>query len=285
MRLLLVLVLSLAAFAQTPPESAARNQLNLGVQAFRSAHYEQAIEHFRAATEIDPELSVARLYLATTYAQLYIPGADTPENNRFGELAIQEFRRVLDMSAAPEATKLHSVKGIASLYFNMKRLDDAAEWYQKLADADPEDAEAFYSIGVIRWTQSYMPRMELRAKLGLQPTDSMSPGAACAEIRAKNEQKVEDGIRLLTRALEIRKDYDDAMAYINLLYRERADYECDDPKARAADLKKADHWVDLTMAMKKRKAEAEQNVPTTGLDRKRPTGGGGGGGTTDRTPH
>jgi hypothetical protein len=39
------------------------------------------------------------------------------------------------------------------------------------------------------------------------------------------------------------------------MYREKADVECDDPAARAADLKTADEWVDKTMAAKKAKAE------------------------------
>jgi hypothetical protein len=41
------------------------------------------------------------------------------------------------------------------------------------------------------------------------------------------------------------------------MYRERADVECDDPGARAADLKTADEWVDKTMATKKAKAEKQ----------------------------
>ena len=33
---------------------------------------------------------------------------------------------------------------------------------------------------------------------------------------------IEDGIAELEKALQLRPDYDDAMAYLNLLYRERA---------------------------------------------------------------
>ena len=64
---------------------------------------------------------------------------------------------------------------------------------------------------------------------------------------------VEDGIQKLQKSLELRPDYDDAMAYLNLMYRERADLECDNPDARKADLKTADDWVDKTMATKKAK--------------------------------
>jgi len=66
---------------------------------------------------------------------------------------------------------------------------------------------------------------------------------------------VDDGIAKLQKALELRPDYDDAMAYLNLLYRERADLECDNADARKADLKSADEWQDKTLATKKEKAE------------------------------
>jgi hypothetical protein len=59
----------------------------------------------------------------------------------------------------------------------------------------------------------------------------------------------------------LRPDYDDAMAYLNLMYREKADVECDDPAQRAADLKTADEWVDKTMAAKRAKAEKQAAAP------------------------
>ena len=33
---------------------------------------------------------------------------------------------------------------------------------------------------------------------------------------------------MLQKALQLRPDYDDAMAYLNLIYRERGDLQCDD---------------------------------------------------------
>jgi hypothetical protein len=53
------------------------------------------------------------------------------------------------------------------------------------------------------------------------------------------------------------------MAYMNLLYRERAESECDQPDARKADLKAADEWVDKAMAAKKAKAEKTTEPPPT----------------------
>ena len=62
----------------------------------------------------------------------------------------------------------------------------------------------------------------------MKPTDELKDKKACADLKQKNCQKVEDGIQNLQKALQLRPDYDDAMAYLNLLYRQRAEYECDD---------------------------------------------------------
>ena len=37
----------------------------------------QAIEHFKNAVNLDGDLKVAKMYLATAYAQQYVPGVDT----------------------------------------------------------------------------------------------------------------------------------------------------------------------------------------------------------------
>jgi len=239
----------------------ARDQLNKGVGSYKNAKYEEAISHFQQAVELDPSLLNARLYLATAYAQQYIPGADTPDNNRNAEQAIDQFKQVLDKKPGRDQ-EITSLKGIASLYFNMKKLDQAKEYHKKVAELDPNDPETYYSIGVIDWTEAYQPRMEERAKLGLKPDQALNvkdkdQRKVCDTLSAKNADTVKDGIDNLNKALQLRPDYDDAMAYMNLMYREKADIECEDPAARAQDLKTADEWVDKTMATKKAKAEKQ----------------------------
>jgi len=235
----------------------ARDQLNKGVNSYKNARYEEAIEHFKTAVALDPKLINAQLYLATAYMQQYIPGADSPDNNRYADEAIDEFKKVLDANP-PKEQKLVALKGIAFLYFNMKKMDQAREYHLKVAELDPNDPETYYSIGVIDWTKAYEPRMAERAKLGLKPTDDPK-GKDCTEllkvIKDTNEAPVQDGIQNLQKALQLRPDYDDAMAYLNLMYREEADLQCDNPDARKTDLKTADDWVDKNLATKKAKAE------------------------------
>jgi len=246
----------------------ARDQLNKGVAAYKNAKYEEAINHFQDAVTLDPSLTNARLYLATAYAQQYIPGVDAPDNLRNAEQAIEQYKAVLE----EQPSNVNSVKGIAYLYLQQKKFEDAKTYYRKALEIDPNDPEPYYSVAVIDWTQSYQPRMEARAKLGLKPEDSLVGKKdkevlkVCNDLKDKNTAVVQDGIDNLTKALQLRPDYDDAMAYMNLLYREKADVECTDPAQHTADLKTADEWVDKTMATKKAKAEKQPGAQGITLD-------------------
>ncbi|HWY54321.1 MAG TPA: tetratricopeptide repeat protein [Terriglobales bacterium] len=248
----------------------ARDQLNKGVASYKNARYEEAIDHFQQAVTLDPSLLNARLYLATAYAQQYIPGVDAEDNNRLGQQAIDQYKAVLER----DPKSINSVKGIAYIYLQMKKFDDAKTYYRKALEIDPNDPEPYYSVGVIDWTQTYQPRMEERAKLGMKPDEQLSAKdknqkKSCAELKQKNSANIQDGIDALKKALDLRPDYDDAMAYMNLMYREKADVECDDPAARAADLKTADEWVDKTMATKKAKAEKQPGAQGITMDQQK----------------
>jgi len=260
LRLLTLAAVALALFCSVGCDKLkARDQLNKGVKAYKDNHYEQAIDHFQESVRLDPGLINARMYLATAYVSQYIPGVDSPDNLRTAQQAIDEYQKVIDANPSREQ-KVNSAKGIAYLYLNMKRWDDAKKYYRMASDLDPNDPEPYYSIGVIDWTACYQPRMEKRALLGMKPEEHLSASnkeqkKACAELKEKNSPSIQEGIDSLNKAIQLRPDYDDAMAYMNLMYRERADVECDDPAGRTDDLKAADHWVDETLRVKKAKAE------------------------------
>jgi tetratricopeptide (TPR) repeat protein len=233
----------------------ARDELNKGVSSYKSGQPEQAIEHFKNAVAYDDDLKVAKLYLATAYAQQYVPGVDTPENLRTANEAIAEYQRVLQNDPA----SVNSLKGIAYLYLNMKRFDDAREYYKKATGIDPNDPELYYSLGVIAWTQAYKDAADLKSKAGMKvddPLKSKQDQKLCEELRAKDAAVVDEGMKMLQTAIDKRQDYDDAMAYLNLLYRRKAnDMSCDDPAAMANYVKTANEWSDKAMAARKKKAE------------------------------
>src|SRR6476620_4360074 len=168
----------------------ARDQLNKGVQSYKNAKYEEAINHFQKAVSLDPSLLNARLYLATAFAQQYIPGVDAEDNNRMGQNAIDQYEAVLER----DPKNINSVKGIAYLYLQMKKFEQAKEYYRKATELDPNDPEPYYSVAVIDWTQSYQPRMEARANLGLKPEEPLKDKKVCAQLKSKNQPVIQDGI-------------------------------------------------------------------------------------------
>jgi tetratricopeptide (TPR) repeat protein len=261
LQMLTLAAISVAVLSTTSCDKLkARSELNKGVQAFKSNKPEQAVDHFQKATELDPSLINARIYLATAYATQYTPGADTPENNQLGQQAIEQYEKVLQQ----DPKNVNSLKGIASLYYNMKKLDDAKQFHHKVTDVDPNDPETYYSIGVIDWTQAYQAAAETKGKEGLKVDDDIiKDKKLCPALKSQNEPLIQDGIDSLNKALALRPDYDDAMAYLNLLYRRKGDLECGDAAAKQADTKTADDWVDKAMATKK--ARAEKQPGATGI--------------------
>jgi tetratricopeptide (TPR) repeat protein len=274
-RLLTVAGIMLALFSSVGCDKLrARDQLNKGVTAYKNAKYEEAIDHFQQSVAFDPKLINAKMYLATAYAQQYIPGVDTPDNNKNAEEAIDQYKHVLDVPSAAREQKVNAAKGIASLYYNMKKFDDAKKYNHMVSEMDPNDPDPYYSIGVIDWAECYQPRMEERAKLGLKPDENLNPKnkdqkKACESLKEKNWPAIQEGIDSLNKAIQLRPDYDDAMAYLNLMYREKADVECDDLAARQEDLKTADHWVDQTLITKKAKAEKQPGAQGITLDQQK----------------
>ena len=130
---------------------AARDQLNKGVEAYKGTHYEEAINHFQKAMELDPNLPMAKSYLATALAQNVVPGLDTPDNIKNAQQAIDIFQEVLDKNPHD----VNSMKQIAGIDFQIKRLDDAKKWQKQVLAEDPKDAEAAYTVGVIDWMQAH----------------------------------------------------------------------------------------------------------------------------------
>lgn len=241
-----------AAVAQDDPKTAASTALNAGVQAFRQANYEEAVDHFERAVALQPEFITGRLYLATAYAQMFVPGVDTPENVVWATKGMNEYREVIQR----DPSSVISFKGIAFLQMQLRNFDQAKESYKKAIAADPNDPELFYSAGVADWMIAYRDIGAEKKKLSAKAQDSLFLSAGCADARAAALANVNDGLAMLTKAVSLREDYDDAMAYLNLLYRLRADVQCGNREAHAADLKKANEWTDMAMAARKKKAEA-----------------------------
>jgi tetratricopeptide (TPR) repeat protein len=234
---------------------AARDQLNKGVEAYKGTHYEEAIDHFQKATQLDPTLPMAKSYLATALAQNVVPGLDTPDNLKTAQQAIDIFQEVL----AKDPHDVNSMKQIAGIDFQIKKLDDAKAWQKKVLQEDPKDPEAAYTVGVIDWMAAHANTLSALVPKGINddgvgnvkaPKDVMEP------LKALNGPLVDEALQYLNQAVADRPNYDDAMAYLNLVYRRKADVDYGNPDAVKADVAAAEEW--RTKAMGTRKANEEK---------------------------
>jgi len=255
-------VVALALVGSSCQKLRSRDQLNKGVQAFKNAQYADAVESFKTAVELDPTFPTARLYLATAYMQQYIPGAESPENNRMAQAAHDEFMKVLDQSPNDKV----AIASLASLYLNQKKWDEAQKWYEKLAAVDPNSPIPYYSLGFISWSKWYPVYGTSRANLGMKQEDPgpIKDKKVKEQLRAQYGPVIDAGLQALDKALQIDPEYDDAMAYENLLIRERADL-ADSKEEYEKQVKVADDWVSKALATKKAKAEKKANSNAGGI--------------------
>ena len=242
----------------------ARDQLVKGVQAFKAGHYEEAVNHFQNSINLDPNYESARLYLATAYSYQVVPNLDTPENLATAKKAMDGFNEVL----AKNPNDLDALKQIASIQRNIKQFDAAKATEQKIISLDANDAEANYTIGVIDWTQAYKNAVQILGEQGLQDDGNGNVKmnkATCAKIKAANQPLVDEAMQYLQHAVQLRNNYDDAMQYLNLNYRRKADLECPNDAARKADLAQADQWVQKAIGARKANEAAKEKAAQGGI--------------------
>jgi len=246
----------------------ARDLLNKGVTAFKNGQYDAAVEDFKQAKDLDPTLLNARLYLATAYASQYIPGAPSEQNRNIGKQAIQEFKDILGTN--PD--NLNAIDGIGSILFQMagtpydpKLFAESKTYHQKHIQLKPEDPEPYYWIGVIDWTLAFRANGEMRKDYNeknirkqVKDNDPL-PAALRSEYVAKYGSLIDEGVSDLQKAISLRPDYDDAMAYLNLLYRRKAD-AVESASERADLQKQADDLVDKVKEVKQKRASQPQPV-------------------------
>jgi len=247
-----VVSVAIAGMAQDELRVAAHAELNTGVQAFRQGHYEEAIDHFTLAVSADPQLTVARMYLATTYLQVFVPGVDTPDNVIWATKALDQYSEILRTNPSD----INSIKGIAYLKFQLNNFDQAKENYAKAIALDPNDPELLYAAAVVNWSIADREIAAEKAKLDAESDYSLIMAEGCPDIRSRSLSGIDSGIAFLNKAISLRKDYVDAMTYMNQLYRLRAELECGNKKAYKADMKQSDEWSDRAAAARKKKAEA-----------------------------
>jgi len=258
----------------------ARQLIRQGNTYFKEQLYEDALKKYQEAKELDPNEVKLEKFLAMGYMALYNPGSTHPKDQEALSKAIEHFKKYLAVKPDDEKAS----KFLMTTYMNAQKYDDAIEyfkdfiqkhpadsaavqtvamlyarkgdfensmvWQRKRAELEPTNPEVFYTMGVTAWDKSY----------------NSVPDAMTGEVR---RGIVDEGMKNLDKALELKPDYFEAMFYVNLLYREIAKLE-NDPAKKAELAAKADEWQKKGLEFRKQaqeKARLEQakSNPLEGL--------------------
>jgi tetratricopeptide (TPR) repeat protein len=240
------------------------DQLNKGVAAFKNAKFEDATNYFQNAVNIDPSNQNAKLYLGTTYSSQVVPNLNTPDNLKLAQKAHDVFEQVL----VNDPNDLTALRQIASLDRITGKIKQAKDDERRVIMVDPNDAEAYYTIGQVDWKEAFDNATAAVKGQGL-PSDDGEGNVKlskdnCAKLSALNTELVNEGLQNLEKAVEINPTYEEAMTYLSLMERRKADLECGNKDAIKADLQQSDMWAQKSMGARKenerRKEEKSHGV-------------------------
>jgi tetratricopeptide (TPR) repeat protein len=233
----------------------ARYELKQGNQFYLNENYRQALEQYDKGLALDPTATFAYRSKGLAAVALFRPGVKSAENDQYAELAVKSFRQYLEdyptdekvreymistlmnaerhedalkelrIEAARNPNKTGVNQAIVTTLAKAGRLDEAFQWATR-PGASPDPA-VLYSIAVASWDKAYHDPM----------LDPVARGAV-----------VDNGLAAAKRSIELKPDYFEAMAYYNLLFREKAKLELDPAKAQEW-IAEADRWRDRAKAL------------------------------------
>lgn len=246
-----------------------------GTELYKSRKYEEAIKKYQAALQQDPSLIQMYLYIGLAYMAMYQPGSTHEKDVEYSNQAVSHFKEYLKRTdSKEEQAKVNEY--LVTIYLNADRKDDAIayfeqhlqenpsdtetmqklaflyaqkgefehalKWYKTRAAVDPNNAEAFYIIGVICWERAYKFPVTQEEK----------------------EQLVASGMEALDKAMKLNPEYSEAFLYMNLMYREKAKLISLDPNTVPPErideynglLLKAKEYQDKAVELRKKQGAA-----------------------------
>jgi tetratricopeptide (TPR) repeat protein len=230
-------------------------------EANNDAYLTKAIDLYKQAAEKHPDPKMKRLaleYLVAAYgsdklndptqaepvvkqmiqldpneATNYFVLADIYEDSGEYELAEQTFLKAKEIRPNDPAVHMQ----LAGFYNRQGDFDKTIAALNERIQIEPNNPEAHHTVATYYWDKAYR------------------------DFRLNDKQKmqyVQDGIQAVNKAIEIKSDYMEAIAYKNLLLRLQANLE-KDPARQQALLKEADALRDKATELRKQKASGVSN--------------------------
>ncbi len=231
-------------------QGGAREEMKLAADAYNRGDFQTAIQHFEIAVHASPANVNAKLFLADAMIRQHNAAGEMPG----GPLVTGARAQYLDVLAQEPRNK-PALESMVMTSVEAKQFAEAHDWIAKLIQADPNSKTAYYTAGFLAWVTVYPEYQRARIEAGLSQNDYSIPDPNLRRsLRERFLPQIEYGFRMLQTAQQLDPDYDDAMAYMNLLCRLKAGLV--DSSNEAADLyAQADRWVGKALETKRRNAQ------------------------------
>jgi tetratricopeptide (TPR) repeat protein len=216
--------------------------------------HDGALRHLQRAIALDPKMTNAHFKLAAVSDEMCNPNSQSRD---VCQLAIREYETVLRLDSSHEAAR----KNLAYLLFQLHRLDESEHQYRTALALHAEDAEVLCAVGALDFLRTFQDVAAKKGELNLSANEPLIHAPACNEVRSRNIARIEEGIALLSKSLQIDSHNLDAMGHLSSLYTERADIQCGDPQAYRADMNTARRWDRQRSQTQKAKTHFFQKCP------------------------
>jgi tetratricopeptide (TPR) repeat protein len=243
----------------------ARIAIKEGNRAYEQEDYATALRQYSRARQIDTTFPDLDRMIGYSQIGLYVPDEKSPANEKHADAAIAELSRYLQKRPDDRIAR----DALINMYLNANRTSQAIDYFRVYLQGHPGDLEAVKSIATLYAKQgNFNESLNWYEKITL--LDSKNPesyyiyGVVCYEKVAKNPPAdpneklgiIQKGLNALNRAIQLKPDYSEAMAYVNLLYRQQALVE-KDPVKQQALIAEADKIRNQAIEInRKRKAQA-----------------------------
>jgi tetratricopeptide (TPR) repeat protein len=263
-------------------ELQARHHARTGNGHYLSGDYAGAVREYEIAEQKYPAgLHVVELNKGLACRQMMAPGAKSPEQERAVTCALDAFTKMKELrpedkrgeqlyvqtlfdadrfdtliamyerDVQKDPNDMAAINSLINVHSRADHWADALKWSMKRADLQPRDAEAQYTVGVMIYNRlfqkggadkgTYDPRPDPNADPKAPP--KTPPPFTLGDLMGSERVRVSDlGIQYMTRALEIRPTYREAMGFMSLLYRQKSFAFLNDPVEWEKVVNQAEEW-------------------------------------------
>lgn len=248
--LCLIAALTIALTSLGCTKIKARVEIKAANEAYQKEDWATALSHYQRARRIDPSFADLDRLIGYSEIGLYIPDDKTAKNEAHADAAIAALNSYLQNRPEDRIAR----DALINMYLNANRTSQAIDYFTNYLKSHPADLEAVKSIATL-----YAKQGDFNQSLTWYHTitllDAKNPesfyiyGVVCYEKVAKNPpadvaQKMDiinRGKDALQHAIDMKADYAEAMAYLNLLWRQQALIDAlTDPVKAQADVAQAD---------------------------------------------